>query len=244
VQASTRERIDDFWARLLGCPPDPLSASRVTVMAHAGLGDYRGVYLLRRGEAVVLSVPAPFADLFREAVRGARAADVAEASFLARVLDAAAGQVTGPTYLGYADGSSFAPAGSGRARILGPGDREALVQLREAISREEWEQGNLDPDRSPTFGIFELGSLVAASSYEALLGVVAHLGVVTHPRHRGAGLGRGVASAAAEHALERDLVLQWQTPEANRAAVRVGEALGFERYASSLTLAIDLTAAR
>jgi GNAT superfamily N-acetyltransferase len=215
-------------------------------MAHAGLGDYRGVYLLRRGAAVVLSVPASFTELFREAVSGARASEVAEASFLTRVLDCAAGEVFGPIQLGYADAASFIPipSGSDRARLLDAGDRAALERLRQAVSADEWKQGNLDPAWPTICGIFESGSLRAASGYAALRGVVADLGVVTHPEHRGAGLGRGAASAAAERALERDLVLQWQVPEANRAALRIGEVLGFERYASSLSVAIDLTAAR
>jgi ribosomal protein S18 acetylase RimI-like enzyme len=244
VQPRTRERIDEFWAQFLGCAPRPLSANDVTVMAHAGLGDYRGVYLLRRGDAVVLSVPAAFADLLREAVRGLRAAEVAEASFLTRALASAAGEVIGPTYLGYADGSSFVARGSDRVRLLGPADLPALERLREAVAREEWERGNLDPARPPIWGILESDSLLAAAGYETLLGSVAHLGVVTHPRHRGEGLGRAVASAAAERALERELILQWQTSEENRPALRIAERLGFERYASSLTVELDLRSAR
>jgi GNAT superfamily N-acetyltransferase len=235
VRPDTRQRVDDFWTARLGCPPDPLSANRITVMAHAGLRDLRGVYLLRRGEAVLISAPAPFADLLREAVRGASAARVSDRSFLPRVLDSAAGEVIA---------ASLVPQRRPEARSLGPGDRAALDALRSALSTLDWEQGGLDAERPPLFGAHVSGALAAAAGYRTLLDRVAHLGVVAHPAHRGAGLGRAVASAAAEHALERGLLLQWQALEANRAALRVAERLGFERYARSLVVRLDLTGAR
>ena len=80
---------------------------------------------------------------------------------------------------------------------------------------------------------------MAASGYVNLAGMLAYIGVITHPAHRGKGYARMVASASMASALEHNLFPMWRTLDVHEAAVKLAEALGFEKYAS--TLDVQLT---
>ena len=66
--------------------------------------------------------------------------------------------------------------------------------------------------------------------------MIAHIGVITHPAHRGHSYGRAVVTQITQHALAQQLVPQYRTLEANIASVAVGTAVGFERYAITVAL--------
>jgi GNAT superfamily N-acetyltransferase len=121
-------------------------------------------------------------------------------------------------------------------------DRPALSRLREAVTNEEWEHsglGRAGPE-SVAFGAFEDGRLLSAARFERLLGVAAHLGVLTHPAARGRGAGRRVVACAASAAARHGLLLQYQTLESNRASLRIAETLGFECWARSLAVRLRI----
>jgi len=60
--------------------------------------------------------------------------------------------------------------------------------------------------------------------------------VLTHPAHRGSGLGRNVVSEVVRRALAQHQLLLYQTLESNVAAVRLALGLGYTRYARHLAV--------
>jgi GNAT superfamily N-acetyltransferase len=67
---------------------------------------------------------------------------------------------------------------------------------------------------------------------------IAHLHVVTHPRHRGRGLGRAVVAAAAEHAFDAGLLPQYQTLRENAPSMAIARKLAVVEYGSPVHIAL------
>jgi GNAT superfamily N-acetyltransferase len=173
------------------------------------------------------------------ALRGRAAAELLDADLLSSILGADVERFVGPAAIAYADAADFVPADERGTRLLGPDDEAALRALAEASGETSWEHSGIEFDRAPVFGCFAAGELAAAASYEVLGGTVAHVGFVTHPAHRGRGLGRAVASAATGQALAAGLIAQWQTLESNAPSTAVGRALGFRPYCRTLAIRLN-----
>ena len=87
----------------------------------------------------------------------------------------------------------------------------------------------------PLFGVFDTSrELTALASYEAWNRRIAHISIVTHPRHRGRGSGRAAVALAAQHALAAGLVPQYRTLRANTASMAIANRLGFVEYGFSV----------
>ena len=71
--------------------------------------------------------------------------------------------------------------------------------------------------------------------------VIAHISVVTHPAYRGRGYGRGVVAHLAATALQAGLIPQYRTLDSNTGSIRIAEALGFERYATSVAVRLRVS---
>ena len=89
------------------------------------------------------------------------------------------------------------------------------------------------------FGCFAGDRLAAAGMLERWGDRLLHVGIVTHPGHRGRGYGKAVVSAMSAHGLAAGGVMQYRTLQANLPSVGIARALGFQRFA--LTLAVRLT---
>ena len=57
MRSSTRGAVDQWVADLLGMSVSTVWRPGVTVVGHAGLGEYPGIWVLRRADAVRVSVP-------------------------------------------------------------------------------------------------------------------------------------------------------------------------------------------
>jgi GNAT superfamily N-acetyltransferase len=212
MDAAVSERAERFWSERLACPIALLRTPGVHLRARPDAGSLFVVQV--EGCSVVV---APV--------------DLGNPKALQGIVPRGA-RFVGPAFVGY--GAGFPAASTEVERV--PGARSpAVARLRGALTAEEWEHANLEA-AGELFTISAEGSVVAACGFATLLRKVAHLGVATHPDHRGRGLGRRVVSAAASAALARGLLPQYQTLFANRAALAVGEALGFERFATTLAV--------
>ena len=238
ISADTLQKVDSYWASYFGCAVGDLNGSATRVFTHAALADYDGALAFRHGDACIVSVPESTPEIERAKLRAAKPAQAFDAQFLAKVFVINSDNITGPAWVGVADGSSFKPAKS-QARLLTAADEAAMREMAEGCGETAWKQSKIAVDRQTNFGIFVGPKLVAASGYLNMGGLLAYIGVITHPDHRGKGYAKSVVTASMTHALEKNLFPMWRTLEAHGTAVQLAGAMGFQKYAS--TLDVQLT---
>lgn len=238
ISADTLRKVDAYWASYFGCTVEDLNGSSTRVFTHAALGSYDGALAFRHGDACIISVPESSPEIERAKLRAAKPAQAFDAAFLAKVFVINSDKVTGPAWVGVADKTSFKPAKS-PARILTAADEAAMRELAEGCGETAWKQSKIAVDRQTNFGLFTGGKLVAASGYLNMGGLLAYIGVITHPDHRGKGHAKSVVTASMTHAIEKGLLPMWRTLEAHDTAVKLAGAMGFQKYAS--TLDVQLT---
>jgi hypothetical protein len=238
ISADTVTKVDAYWASYFGCKTAELNGKQTLVFTHAALAGYDGALAFRHGEACIVSVPESTPEVERAKLRAGKPSEVFDAKFLARVFVIDSDKVTGPAWVGFADRGGFRPLKSD-ARPLTSADEAAMRELAEGCGETAWKQSKIAADRLTNFGLFAGGKLVAASGYLNLGGLLAYIGVITHPAHRGKRYAHMVASASMSHALESHLLPMWRTLDAHESAVRLAGTLGFEKYAA--TLDVQLT---
>jgi len=238
ISTETLKKVDAYWAGYFGCTESDLNGAETKVFTHAALGNFDGALVFRRKDACIVSVPATSPEIERSKLRSAKPAQAFDARFLANVFVISTDKITGPAWVGVADRSSFKPAKSA-ARLLTAADEAAMRDLAEGCGETAWKQSKIAVDRQTNFGLFVGPKLVAASGYLNMGGLLAYIGVITHPDHRGKGYAKSVVTASMTHALEKNLFPMWRTLEAHGTAVQLAGAMGFQKYAS--TLDVQLT---
>jgi GNAT superfamily N-acetyltransferase len=229
-----------FWAAQLGCSEAQLAQPGTTVVrAGPDLAGYRGATVVFRPPACVLAVPADWYEPVAGRIGKRPPAEVFDVTLLRRVFGSAFEMVIGPAWLGYADASDLRPAPTLGTRLLTDRDLAELRRLAAACGPTDWEHSGIDPDRPPVFGCFAGETLAAAGMLARWGDRLLHVGIVTHPGHRGRGYGKAVVSAMSAHGLAAGGVMQYRTLQANLPSVAIARALGFQRFA--LTLAVRLT---
>jgi GNAT superfamily N-acetyltransferase len=237
--AADREAIDAYWSEFLGVPPSALRESGITFTAHAALAGYRGLWLFVRGQAAVVSAPADWLDRAERALVSARTDDLLSREYVANALGRAAGVIVGPSFQGWLRPVNFRPLAHEDVRMLAASDRSAVVALRASVSPEEWEHGDIDPDRPEIFGVFRGNRAVALGQLRAHAGGAVDPCVLTHPAERGLGHAARVVSTLVERALAAGRLVLYQTLLSNGPALAVARRVGFEPYAT--LLAVRLT---
>lgn len=144
-------------------------------------------------------------------------------------------RVVGPAFIGYADATTFLGGDEAGARSLGDADGEAVAALRDACEPVLWDHGG--PKSGATaVGVFRDDALAALASYTLWGDRIAHIAIVTHPAHRGRGLGRAAVAAVSRIVLARGLVAQYRTLCANTPSMAIARSLGFQRWATTLSI--------
>jgi GNAT superfamily N-acetyltransferase len=237
--AMSLDAVVAFWAAHLGCSEAQLAQPRTSVVPNGpDLAGYRGATVVLRPPACVLAVPPDWYEPVASRIGQEPPAEVFDVTVLRRLFGAAVEQVIGPAWLGYADASDFRPAPTRGTRLLTDQDLPELQRLAAACGPTAWEHSGIDPARPPVFGCFADDRLAAAGMLERWGDRLLHVGIVTHPGHRGRGYGRAVVSAMSAHGLATGGVMQYRTLQANLPSVGIARALGFQRFA--LTLAVRL----
>ncbi len=231
----TRSLVRRYWAQRLGCAPERLFASPWHIVTHsAELADYPGIFALFRGGGATVSLPPERADRLRALLPDTSVSPAG----LCCAFSAYSSAVIGPAYIGYAD-SPMTPSHHHPARSLAHSDSAALSELRAACDSTEWERGGSASDAEHASGVFIRDRLVAMASYEVWGGVIAHISVISHPALRGQGFGRSAVAHVASRAHCAGLIPQYRTLDSNLASIRVADALGFCRFATSVSLRLD-----
>lgn len=246
LASATLDLVDDYWSEFLCVPRERLRPALPLVVPHAGLEDYAGMYAQSFGGAApVVSLPAAVTERFGSAAARAAAGGLVDDGRWSGVFGDTLTAVIGPAEVRYADAGTLRPAaGDARARLLTVGDAPALERLRRACDPTEWEHaGGRELGAHPIAGVFTDGELAAVAGYEVWDGRIAHLGVVTHPAHRGRGLGANAVECVARAALQDGLVLQYRALASNAPSLRIADRLGFVPYAVSLAVRLRLARA-
>lgn len=238
AHTSAKPRVAAYWASFLGCAPEQLETPGTWVGPHvgAGLADYRGVYLLRRGESCVVSVPAPLLAMVTARLASLPAASSFDSSRLEHILGDAIERIVGPAWQGYLRADDFKPAEQPNVRQLTAADDPALRRLEAACGEQEWADSGIGGAEQVVIGVYSGDILVAAGMGESRAASLLHIGIITHPDYRGQGHGRAVVSAISAYGLAVGLVPRYQTLAANIPSVAIARALGFTHYATTLAV--------
>jgi RimJ/RimL family protein N-acetyltransferase len=234
LQATTIAAVDRYWAAFFGVEPALLADPGTTIVPHAGLGDYHGLFCLRRRDTLLISVPAERLEHDRVALAGCSATLLDDPPSLQAWIDEPVERLVGPAFVGYADAASFQPRSLQHLRRLTDADRQRFERFRRSCAAIEWEHGGSDLDAQPVVGCIVDDEIVAAAGFELWGARIAHIAVVTHPAYRGHGYGGAVVSGAAALALERSLIPQYRTLLSNTPSIAIAAALGFVGYGVSL----------
>jgi GNAT superfamily N-acetyltransferase len=238
-RASVDARVAAYWASFLGCTPQQLTIPGTWVRPHAGLADYQGAYLFRRGESCIVSVPDPLLATVTAQLAGLPAASSFDIVRLRQVFGDAIERIVGPAWQGYLRADDFRPVAGPNVRQLTAEDDAALRRLAEACGEQEWEPIGIGRSEQVVFGAFVGDTLVAAGMGEPRAATLLHIGIITHAAYRSQGHGRAVVSAISAYGLDVGLVPRYQALVANSPSVAIASALGFSHYAE--TLAVRLT---
>jgi ribosomal protein S18 acetylase RimI-like enzyme len=145
-------------------------------------------------------------------------------------------RIIGPAFIGYTDTRLFKKLAGGDAQLLTETDEKAVEVLRNACPAEEWDHGGSDFRPSEMVGIIRGQQLATVASYEIWGEQIAHISIIAHPAFRGRGHATTAVSELTRFVLERHLVPQYRTLEANQPSMAIARRLGFVQYATSLAI--------
>jgi GNAT superfamily N-acetyltransferase len=230
--SSTLARLDAFWAAEMDCHPGDFQIPGIALVEHRVIDDLDYVQLLQRGRRLQIScTPSMIGDL-RDTIRGLPIESIFNPKFLGSIFGRGVMRIIGPAYLGYLDALDAAPINP-NVRLLDEDDRQFLVELKQRIPVQDWEYSGLKPEQ-PIAGYFVDGELRSAAGYKLWGDYIAHIGVVTRPDCRSCGYARACVRKIAQQAIAVGLIALYQTLYTNKAAIIVGQALGFEHYADKI----------
>jgi GNAT superfamily N-acetyltransferase len=242
TRPASLQAVTAFWAAYLGCRRNQLFRAGTAVVRNGpGLANYRGATAFYRPPACVLAVPADWHEHTTARLADQPAVAVFDPAVLRQVFGAAVERVIGPAWLGYADRGDFHPSDPMGTRRLGGHDLPALRELAAACGPTAWAHSGIDPARPPVYGCYAGRTLAAAGMLEPWGERLLHVGIVTHPAHRGRGYGTATVSAMTADGLAEGRVVQYRTLQANLPSVAIASKLGFQRFAHTLAVRLAST---
>ncbi|MBA2715734.1 MAG: GNAT family N-acetyltransferase [Propionibacteriales bacterium] len=223
----TVSSLDAWYGRLFDIDADDVWR-RITACFHKGLGDSPGYYVAWRGKGVHVSVPhtadpATARSLSSEAVEVLQSIDFWQDFAVSRGL-----QVVGPSTHSYLD------ADPGPVDGVCTVDRSALAALRGRVDDQDWAESGWQDAPARTFGLYDNGTLAAASNLNVFDGLPRDIGVLVAPPRRGRGLSETVGRHAASYAIRQHGFARWGTRNANTASLAAARRLGFEAWCTQL----------
>lgn len=231
--------VEHYWASTLGCTPHDLRGTATLVLPLSPDDPYWGVFLFRRDDALVITVPAVLHERLKVSLQRMSPAEIDDDAAVAALVAHPIDRMVGPAYLGYADQGTFVQMDGEGTRLLGPRDVEQVARLRAACSTTDWEHGGSTLREQPLAGRFVENELVSLASYVVWDDSIAHISVITHPAHRRRGYGHTVVSAMSAEALRRGLIPQYRTLISNIPSVTIAAGLGFQQFATTLAVRLQ-----
>ncbi|GAA3061809.1 MULTISPECIES: GNAT family N-acetyltransferase [Actinomycetes] len=250
----TRQIVKLAWCRMLDLEDTDLDLGDPRVRVEAVAEDAAAVTFVRLFDRTVIFGPA---EVIGEARRYSDAELARERTLLSLVRAHRSGaRALGAAHLLYCEeppqirpradvAVSFEPEHVTRLMAASPADDVAASGLAEA----GWAAALVEdrPSSAPgapghsegSAGADSREQVLAAAGREVWQQMIAQLGVLTHPAHRGSGHGRYIASVAVEEAFVDGLVPQWRAAMDTEASHRAAIRLGFSEAGSQTTVLLD-----
>lgn len=233
LEDHTRSIIALAWSRMLGLDDEELlgAGDRHQVIT----ADGAAVTFLRLFDHTVLSGPA---EVLSQACR-LDDADLADERRLLEIArrHAMSARSQGTARLLYAEEPPTLDAAQRGAVSFDPAHVSAVLAASPAddvrasgIAEAPWRAALVDEDT---------GTAAGAAGRDLWAGMLAHLGVLTVPAQRRAGIGLHLAAVAAEEAFTEGLVPQWRARSESIGSLRIATALGFSPAGSQTTVVFD-----
>jgi GNAT superfamily N-acetyltransferase len=227
------ERHDQFWASFFGISASDLSSTGVSIVIHAKLTGYRGVWFFKHADRLIVSAPNGWLVHLNEKFEPDL---VMDESFLKKLFAKHFERSIGPAYHGSLESADFRPVFSSSVRALSDRDFEARAVFEIECGLEAWDDSGLDAATQFLVAYFENERIAAMAGLRVQADFAGDPCVLVHPGFRARGLGTLVVSEVIRLALLEDKVLLYQTLESNLGAVGLARKLGFRQYASHMAV--------
>jgi GNAT superfamily N-acetyltransferase len=231
------ERHDQFWANFFGIPASDLNSAGVSVVIHAKLAGYCGVWFFKHDDRLIVSAPEGWLAHLNEKLEPDL---VMNESFLKKLFGQYFERSIGPAFHGSLEPADFRSVFSNSVRALSDHDFEARAVFEKECGLEAWDDSGLDEATQFLVAHFENERISAMAGLRIRADFAGDPCVLVHPGFRARGLGTLVVSEVIRLALLEDKVLLYQTLESNLAAVKLAQRLGYRRYASHVAARLIL----
>jgi GNAT superfamily N-acetyltransferase len=222
------ERHDQFWADFFGVPVSDWNTAGISIVTHAKLAGYCGVWFFKHFDRLIVSAPEGWLEHLREKLEPNL---VMDESFLQRLFGQQFERSIGPAYHGSLELADFRPIFSSDVRALSDRDAKTRAVFEKECGFEAWGDSGLDEATQYLVAYFENERITAMAGFRAWNDFAGDPCVLVHPNFQTQGFGTVVVSEVLRLALLKDKVLLYQTLESNLGAVRLAQKLGYRRYA-------------
>jgi GNAT superfamily N-acetyltransferase len=224
------ERHDQFWSQFFGVSSSDLNRVGVSIVAHAGLDTYRGVWFFQHQDRLIVSAPEGWLAHLKKFENALESDLVIDGPFLQALFGDHLERIIGPVFQGSLVPGDFRPVVSSDVCPLTDQDAVARTVFQSECGLEAWRDSGLD-EAKHVVGFWHHGRIMAMAGYRAWSNDAGDPCVLTHPDHLSRGLGSLVVSEVIRSALLEGKILLYQTLESNLAAVRLARKLGYRQYA-------------
>ncbi len=237
MTTAAKRLLHQYWLDELGLQ-DTFPTEGISVVQHGTMEGYSGVIFFKRRNALIISAPEELVPYLSSACSGLSVAEVFLPIKCEALLAAQCERVIGPAWLGEISEQQFSPPHTQSTRELSDADYQTLQAMLDDCTGDEVSHSTIGVNEPHTFGVFIGNDIVAAANFSIRSNILAHVGVLTSPHHRGKGYAKMAISAVVAKALKLELGIQYQTLASNQSSVRGAKSIVFECFAETIAVRI------
>ncbi len=228
------------WSHWLNCKVEDFNKKGLICFGNSQLNEANLIYILALKYTFIVSTPSEKHEYYQESFKVLNDFSLISISDILNLLRSDINYVRPILYQSFASPSTINIAEQHSATLLPASEIELLEELKECCSSEEWVQSGLNADGTKDiFAVLQNKRIVAAAHYSNCPGGLASIGVLTHSRYRGNGFGVSAASAAAKNAIDKGLLVHYQTKIENLSSIALANKLGCNQFGYSVTLEMN-----
>ncbi|WP_372735810.1 GNAT family N-acetyltransferase [Nocardioides sp.] len=242
MRVETQQAVDQWCADRLGIDSSALWREVTVTSPDEGCDDHESWSIYWRGKGVHVCAPATTGASDVASLLGSDHTELQQPDFWRAFASQRAARMIGPVTHGCLDEDPGLPEDVEQI------DPVRLTLLRKTTTAEEWHESGFAQAINVGLPAIAIWGPMPGSEHHwvpALLGGAALTGVAGADRDirvlvaspaRGRGHGLALARAAAAYAVSWHGWARWRTPSANEPATRIAARLGFEAYATELSI--------